>query len=143
MTIETTPEPSTFTKVKNHFHEKKGYYVTGVISLGVGVGTTAIALKTGNHQVVKIQQLLNWKSTINAPIVQQSIPRAGHAGKVLMDPETGEVFMSINKLASHLDVPRRTVQRYLNGELPDLLGRQFSLIADGASDLNVTQTISV
>lgn len=143
MTIETTPEPSTFTKVKNHFHEKKGYYATGVISLGVGVGATVIVLKTGNHQTVKIQQLFSWKSTITAPIVQQSIPRAGHAGKVLMDSETGEVFMSINKLALHLDVPKRTIRRYLNGELPDVLGRQFSLIADGASDLNVTQNISV
>lgn len=143
MTTETTPEPSTFAKVKNHFHEKKGYYVTGVISLGVGVGATVIVLQTGNHQVVKIQQLLSWKSTINAPVIQQSIPRAGHAGKVLMDTETGEVFMSINKLAEHLDVPKRMIRRYLNGELPDLVGRQFSLIADGASDLNVTQTINV
>lgn len=143
MTTETTPEPSTFTKVKNHFHEKKGYYVTGVIALGVGVGATAIVLQTGNHQAVKIQQLLSWKSTITAPIVQQSIPRAGHAGKVLMDRETGEVFMSMNKLAKHLDVSRRAVQRYLEGGIPDLAGRQFSLIADGASDLNVTQTISV
>ena len=131
-------------KVRTHFQENGKVYAGIGAGLVAGVGLGAGALyglnaRAGNS--VSLKQILAWKSEMTAQIVQINLPRAGHAGTVWVDKETGEWFMSSNKLLEAIGASRANLKRYLDGEIPDLAGRQFKLIVDGAPPLEVSQLI--
>lgn len=132
-------------KVRTHFRENKKVYAGIAAGTALGAGATVgtiygLNLRAG--QSVSIKQIFAWKSTMNNNIIQIMLPRAGHAGKVLVDKETGEYYMSINQLAKKLNVSKSMIQRYLAGEMDNLAGKQFELVLDGAPPITVSQLIN-
>lgn len=129
-------------KTKQHIIDNKAIYITGGICLVVGAagGGLYMATRPEIQQVVQNKALVNYKPVNN--VIQITIPRAGNAGKVFIDKATGEYFMSENKLAEALGVSRSTVRKYVSGELPDLLGRQFEMVMDGVGEIVVNQTLA-
>jgi hypothetical protein len=133
---------SKFDKIKLHLHNNKKAYITGGVCLVVGVTVGAVAMYTRPEVVQSAKQinLFSPKSTQN--VIQIVMERAGNAGNVWIDNETGENFMSTRKLAEALGVTTKIVRDYSKGLLPDINGRQFSMVCDGVSELVVTQNLA-
>lgn len=130
-------------KVKQHLKDNRNVYIA--LGAGMLIGGTVVyfvALRNVSQSVTTLQGIA-YKSPVTNNVIQQALPRAGHAGKVFMDQETGEIFMSARKLADSLKVSPQAVRRYLSGDLDALAGRQFNLIADGAPSLTASHALAV
>ena len=131
-----------FYKVKAHLQKNRNLYLMFGIGVLVG-GATVYLVVSRSSQTVSTIQGVSYKSPVTNNVIQQVLPRAGHAGKVLIDKESGEVFMSMRKLADSLGVSPQAVRRYLSGDLSALGGRQFTLLLDGAPDIVAAHSVYV
>jgi hypothetical protein len=129
-------------KVKTHLKENKKVYIGVTAGIAVGAGTATFVLNRDVVQSSKVIQGVAYKSPVTQNVIQQAIPRAGHAGKVFVDRnDSSKIYMSVRLLADAIGVTRRDVQRYLTGELSDLAGHQFDLFMDGAPPLTAQLTV--
>lgn len=125
-------------KVVTHVREHKEIYIaSGAFVAGLVVmGTAGAVVLRNSAQNASVTQGIAYKSPVTQHVIQQSIPRAGHAGKVFINRnDPTEIHMSAKKLADALGVTRAMIQDYLSGKIPDLAGRQYDMIADGAPNL--------
>jgi hypothetical protein len=130
-------------QVKWHVREHRTAYIsTGAVVI-VGAGGVLVGRYLTPAQKAQVVQGIAYKSPVTQNVIQQSIPRAGHAGKVFLDrDDPTKFYMSERLLADALGVSRREVQRYQAGKIPNLAGRQFDLIMDGAPPLTAQLTVS-
>lgn len=130
-TPDETPEPSKLYKlghkVGTHLREKKGYYITAVVSVmsTAALGSAGVVYVKNADTVIapRIQQILNWK-----PEAYIVIAALGDPGDVIQDMVTKTIYPSKGDYARKTGADPVMVRRHLKGELPDVNGAQLRVL---------------
>lgn len=114
-------------KTKAHLKKHKtAYLVAGGVVAGVVLGAvvTAVVRKTSVNQIAIGDNITQ--------IAEVHLARRGHPGYIVQCVETGEIFASQRRAAEVLNVNRYDLWKHLHGEIPDVKGYTFKIIAEAS-----------
>lgn len=133
--MKARPVRERLDKIKKHVKDQKTkYLVVGGVVVGAVVGGTIVYFKL---KVDGVDVINNATATVgdlaeNATVnIDQSMTtiielvRRGHPGFKIQCVETGETFASVKRAADVLGIARTSLQRHLNGDLPNAGGHTF------------------
>lgn len=121
-------------KIKAHVKDHKTTYIAcGVTAVATGV-TVYVAMR---HKIASVDSSVGVYQgvAVNSPVTVNNttiveLVRRGHPGYKIQNVTTGETFASIKRAADMCGVARTTLQRHLNGELPDAGGYVFTNLGE-------------
>jgi hypothetical protein len=110
-------------RIKTHLQDNKKTYLVGGGCLAAGYLLHGSAAEV--KQVIKCCQIGYKSSQVMNTIV---LPAKGDPGDVVQNLRTLETYASKGEMARELGLARAVVSKYFAGEVPDLLGDQYSVI---------------
>lgn len=113
-------------KIKNHIKEHKTIYISGASCFLVGV---ILGLKFRNQPT----QILNTVAPIIHNNNSSNVNLGGYAHKIVQCDQTREIWETVKDAAQALNIDLPRLSRHLNGHIPHINGKTYSIIGVGTS----------
>ena len=133
-------------KIKEHFRRNADRYIVGVSTGVVIAGITYIIMRSctplhsngalsplhsnGQGQSFNISAGNDVSNVGNVTHVNFG----GHTHKLVRDNSTGKVWETVGEAATDIDVNRVTLSRHLNGHIPHIKGKTYSIAGIGTKE---------